>query len=70
MADGYYEWKINAVGSNNKTGSIPNYIKLKNGQSLLLAALYFFIPGSLETALEGGNCHKVVLMTQPSDLAL
>ena len=46
MADGYYEWKINADGSKIKTGSIPNYIKLNNGQSLLLAALYLKITGS------------------------
>ena len=63
MADGYYEWKEGAIGSSNKNGTIPNYIKLKNGKSLLLAALYFFIPGSFEEAVQDGNCHKVVLMT-------
>lgn len=68
MADGYYEWMPNAVGSQNKSGTIPHYISLSGGRALLLAALYFFIPGSAEAAVQSGNCHKVVLMTQPSNL--
>ena len=51
LIDGYYEWKQNVVGAQNKSGSVPFFISLKS-TPMVLAAL----------KMDG----KVILMTQAS----
>ena len=51
VIDGYYEWKQNVVGAQNKSGAVPYFINLKSSL-MVLAAL----------KMEG----KVILMTQQS----
>ena len=60
MVDGYYEWKQNVAGSQNKSGSVPYFIRLPDNKSMALAGLYFYIPDT--------DALKLVLMTQSSTL--
>lgn len=61
VIDGYYEWKPNEPGSSVKSGSVPYFIKMKEG-AMVLAGLYVerIDPETKELY------RKVVLMTQSS----
>ena len=75
--DGYYEWKQNVHGSQNKTGSVPYFIRMKPEagalaqKSLILAGMYFTISNQQYSG-EGDEdqySNHLVLMTQPSSVA-